>query len=62
MYVIVDTTRYGMDLTDEEIADCAEEHGLFENREEAVIKAKCLPIDPDHIMLVDIECEGGLLQ
>ena len=62
MFVIVDTTRYGKDVTDEQIADFAEEYGLFSEREEAVYKAYDLPVDPDNIMLVEIECDEGMLQ
>lgn len=62
MFVIVDTTRYGMDPTDEQIADCAEENGMYIEREEAVKKAYDIPVPPEEIMLVDIECEEGILQ
>lgn len=62
MYTIVDTTRYGDDPTDEQIADSAEEHGLFLTRDEAVQVAYKLPVPPEKIMLIEIECEEGVLQ
>lgn len=62
MFTIVDTTRYGNDPTDEQIADSAEEHGLFLTRDEAVQVAMTLPVPPEKIMLVEIECEEGEIQ
>ena len=62
MYTIVDTTRYGTDPTDEQIADSAEEHGLFLTRDDAVQVAMELPVPPEKIMLIEIEDEEGELQ
>ena len=62
MFVIVDVTRYGTDITDEQIAEFAEEYGLFPDRDKAVTAAYELPLDPDDIMLVEIECDEGMLQ
>lgn len=62
MWVVLDTTRYGDDPTDEQIADSAEQHGLFLTRDEAVQVAMGLPVPPEKIMLVEIECEEGVLQ
>lgn len=62
MFTILDTTRYGTDPTDEQIADSAEEHGLFLYRDEAVQAALKLPVPPDKIMLVEIECDDETLQ
>jgi len=62
MWVVLDTTRYGMDPSDEQIADSAEQHGLFLTRDEAVQVAETLPVPPEKIMLVEIECEKGEIQ
>lgn len=62
MFTIVDTTRYGDDPTDEQIADSAEQHGLFLTRDEAVQVAMSLPVPTEKIMLIEIECEEGVLQ
>lgn len=62
MYVIVDTLQYGLNPTDKEIADCAEKHGMFQNCEEAIVKAECLPVNPEDIMLVDIDVDCKIVQ
>lgn len=62
MFTILDTSLYGDDPTDEQIADSAEQHGLFLTRDEAVQVAMTLPVPPEKIMLIEIECEEGELQ
>ena len=62
MYTVLDTSLYGDDPTDEQIADSAEQHGLFLTRDEAVQAAMKLSVPPEKIMLVEIECEEGELQ
>ena len=61
MFALVDTLRYGYDPTDEQIADCAEEYGLFATRDEAVRTAETLSVPFDKIMLIEIECEETLI-
>lgn len=62
MFTILDTTLYGDNPTDEQIADSAEEHGLFLTRDEAVQAAYGLSVPLEKIMLIEIECEEGELQ
>lgn len=62
MFTVLDTSLYGDDPTDEQIADSAEQHGLFLTRDEAVQAALELPVSPEEIILVEIECEEGELQ
>ena len=62
MFAIVDTTRYGYDPTDEQIADSAEQYGLFATRDEAVQTACELSVPFNKLMLIEIVCEEGELQ
>lgn len=62
MFVILDTTRYGTDPTDEQIADSAERYGLFATRDDAVQTACELSVPFNKLVLVEIVCEEGRVQ